>query len=300
MSKGVKKPSGRKIVYFFGLFLVLVWMGVRTSLRTTVSTENLSGAGSGKTQVETDGSTRKKRNVFVDVGGNKGDTLLAFYEKFDRVFEAPNTAAWPGQPTKPSSYEVFVWEPNPKHNEKYDAIAKQYEFTLIHAAATTEDGFTYLDGFGGDNAVGATVLNHKGTSEKTGLKVEQKDFSKWLKEQFTTDDYLICKIDVEGSEYSILPKMIADGTLCLCDRLSVEWHAWIGRRSAREDFHLLHFNSPSKIPDVINVEKCNAHNDCVCWIPGQKVLPFYNCYLPRIVQEARKLCSSSFPLEKLF
>jgi hypothetical protein len=31
-------------------------------------------------------------------------------------------------------------------------------------------------------------------------------------------------MDIEGSEYDVLPKMVADGTLCLVDLLAIEWH----------------------------------------------------------------------------
>jgi hypothetical protein len=34
-------------------------------------------------------------------------------------------------------------------------------------------------------------------------------------------------MDIEGSEYKILPKMIDDGTISYIDALVIEWHDWI-------------------------------------------------------------------------
>jgi FkbM family methyltransferase len=47
------------------------------------------------------------------------------------------------------------------------------------------------------------------------------DFSAWLK---TLGCHVILKMDVEGAEYELLERMIADGTDQLVDELLVEWH----------------------------------------------------------------------------
>ena len=46
-------------------------------------------------------------------------------------------------------------------------------------------------------------------------------------------DVVVCKIDAEGAEFDILRCIMTDGTLCLCDRLSIEWHGWIGNNDKR-------------------------------------------------------------------
>jgi FkbM family methyltransferase len=57
--------------------------------------------------------------------------------------------------------------------------------------------------------------------------VECIDFSKWIKDNFSKEDYIFLKMDIEGSEYKILPKMINDGTISYIDALVIEWHDWI-------------------------------------------------------------------------
>ena len=59
------------------------------------------------------------------------------------------------------------------------------------------------------------------------------DFSAWLKQMFLPGDNVIVKMDIEGAEYPVLRKMIADDTLALVSVLHIEWHhdrfAWMTR-----------------------------------------------------------------------
>jgi FkbM family methyltransferase len=57
--------------------------------------------------------------------------------------------------------------------------------------------------------------------------VECIDFSQWIKNNFSKEDYIFIKMDIEGSEYKILPKMIDEGTINYVDALAIEWHDWI-------------------------------------------------------------------------
>ena len=57
-------------------------------------------------------------------------------------------------------------------------------------------------------------------------EVEAIDFSKWVLENFTEEDFIILKMDIEGSEYKVLPKMIEDGSIKFINKLIIEWHNW--------------------------------------------------------------------------
>ena len=53
------------------------------------------------------------------------------------------------------------------------------------------------------------------------------DFSQWLaKLDRPKDDEIIVKMDIEGAEYEVLPKMLEDGTISLVQELIIEWHDW--------------------------------------------------------------------------
>ena len=44
------------------------------------------------------------------------------------------------------------------------------------------------------------------------------DLSSWIQTHTSKDDYVIFKLDVEGAEYDILKKMLADGTFDWIDK----------------------------------------------------------------------------------
>ena len=55
-------------------------------------------------------------------------------------------------------------------------------------------------------------------------RVSQIDLSAWLRASFTPADFVVLKMDVEGNEHKIVPKMQADGTLGLVDVWLWECH----------------------------------------------------------------------------
>lgn len=56
------------------------------------------------------------------------------------------------------------------------------------------------------------------------ITVECFDLSSWLSKNVKEDDYVLCKIDIEGAEFEVLKKCIKDNTLRLINSLDVEFH----------------------------------------------------------------------------
>ena len=54
--------------------------------------------------------------------------------------------------------------------------------------------------------------------------VECVAFSKWIKDNCNESDNIILKMDIEGSEYDIIEKMIKEGTIKYINKLFIEWH----------------------------------------------------------------------------
>ena len=48
--------------------------------------------------------------------------------------------------------------------------------------------------------------------------------SKWITDNFTKDDYIILKMDIEGAEYEVLNKMIDDNSIKYINKLYVDFH----------------------------------------------------------------------------
>lgn len=59
-----------------------------------------------------------------------------------------------------------------------------------------------------------------GTIEFGEITVPCFDFSRWLKRHGPA----VVKMDIESSEYKLLPKLIEDGTDKLIEELIIEWH----------------------------------------------------------------------------
>tara|TARA_B100001113_G_C21104862_1_gene620408 strand:- start:949 stop:1650 length:702 start_codon:yes stop_codon:yes gene_type:complete len=59
------------------------------------------------------------------------------------------------------------------------------------------------------------------------IKVESINLSQWIIDNFSKDDYIVLKMDIEGSEYEILPKMIEDGSINYINAAFIEWHDWV-------------------------------------------------------------------------
>ena len=58
----------------------------------------------------------------------------------------------------------------------------------------------------------------------SGGLVKCIDFSEFLKDSIESESNVICKMDIEGSEFEVLGKLIDDDTIDIIDRLYIEWH----------------------------------------------------------------------------
>ena len=67
-------------------------------------------------------------------------------------------------------------------------------------------------------------------SKYRGLKREVEvptfDLSQFIADNFHESDEVILKIDIEGAEYSVIDKMLTDGTFKYVDNFFLEFHDW--------------------------------------------------------------------------
>jgi len=59
------------------------------------------------------------------------------------------------------------------------------------------------------------------------IEVESIDLSKWIIDNFKKDDFIVLKMDIEGAEYKIVPKMFEDGSVNYINYAFIEWHDWV-------------------------------------------------------------------------
>ncbi|XP_078698479.1 uncharacterized protein LOC144925982 isoform X2 [Branchiostoma floridae x Branchiostoma belcheri] len=164
------------------------------------------------------------RKILLDCGANVASTVQLFRETFPggkdfiiHSFEiderlAPYFAPYPNHvlhcPTGVSNkdgnmtaYLESVWSPDKDSEYQWGGGTL---FAWESEKANTETGG-----------------RRKLTLHRT---VPTVDLSRWIQENTAVEDYVIFKLDVEGAEYDILKKMLADGTFKWVDRYYGEFH----------------------------------------------------------------------------
>jgi FkbM family methyltransferase len=148
------------------------------------------------------------RKLFIDCGGHDGCSALMF------LLNNPD-------------HDCVSFEPNPSFWEHYDGLPT----TLVKSAVYTYDGeveliIDPLDGDGSTLVEGKQVEFHGTLSnaECPRINVPCVDLSKFVDEKSNQYERITLKLDIEGAEYDILEKMLADGTLRHVDKLYCEFH----------------------------------------------------------------------------
>jgi len=170
------------------------------------------------------------RKVFIDCGANDGCSVRCFRDTIPGADE----------------FEIHSFEANPNLNKYFPIDGVQY----YNKAVWVEDGTisfynVSVDKYGNDSGeTGAsTVCEQKALyniapgrhEENEIINVESIDLSKWIMSNFNKDDFIVLKLDVEGAEYDILPKMIEDGSMQYVNELLIEFHNKKCGHTLRED-----------------------------------------------------------------
>jgi len=159
----------------------------------------------------------KMKKVFLDCGANDGCSVRKFKNKISNWKE----------------YEIFSFEAN----EIFYKDIEQTGATLIKKAVWIADEevdffVVSVDKYGRQGSrTGASTLNkeksqwnlqtHKEVQTK---KVQALDLSVWILQNFSKKDEIILKMDIEGSEYDVLEKMVDDGSMSFINELWIEFH----------------------------------------------------------------------------
>lgn len=123
-------------------------------------------------------------------------------------------------PLMDESWTVYAFEPNPNINA--DETIKRFPFkvNLIKKAVWTDD--TELK-FRVTSREDASHLSEVRTSQDEEITVEALDFSKFVA-GLPEDATIICSMDIEGSEYPVLRKMLKESTVQRISLLDIEFH----------------------------------------------------------------------------
>lgn len=145
------------------------------------------------------------RKVFLDLGAHAAISVKKFREEY------PNS----------DEYEIISFECNPRFTE---VLQNTDGITFHNKAVWIEDG---TQDFYLGHAASSSLIYGKTRGNldfDNPITVESVDISRWVVENFSKDDYIIMKMDIEGAEYEVLPKMIEDGSIDYVNIVYAEFH----------------------------------------------------------------------------
>jgi len=163
------------------------------------------------------------KKIFIDAGANCGQSVESFMKSWED---------W-------RDYEIHSFECLPRLFSNFDRFSTNPKFRLHTEAVWIEDGT--IDFYVGDT-VSSSVVKEKKTghlNKNNPLRVPCIDISKWIKDNFSKDDSIIFKMDIEGGEYETLDKLINDNTLEMVDELYIEFHTGKVEKTNQDDELLL-------------------------------------------------------------
>jgi len=153
------------------------------------------------------------KNVFIDLGSHFGAIL--------RKFVASKSYS--------PDFELHAFEPNPKINSA-QFITYLSGTTVHREAAWVENGEIdfYLNAARPAVVQGSSILKQKTTGDLDTahpVKIKTIDFSAWLKKNYSIEDNVIIKCNIEGAEYPLFEKIMADGNMPIVKTLILKRHA---------------------------------------------------------------------------
>lgn len=151
------------------------------------------------------------RKIFIDGGARLGESIDIIKNEFFKYHD----------------FEFYLFEPNSQYRSNLQNLEKNNnKVKFVEGALWDKNGqfdfFISTDVWGD---VGSTLHIEKKEKldAKNPLKVKTYDIFDFI-EQFSEDDYIVLKLDVEGSEYDIINRLIAKNSISKIKEYLIEWH----------------------------------------------------------------------------
>ena len=181
------------------------------------------------------------RKTFIDCGVREGDGIAAFLGDKNVNFGSYYDCL--RERSDQNEFELIgVVSPDFKCLNDTIRRFENHNFTLLEKLVWIYDGQADFDSDGEScdcrifeisKIEGKEPWRHP-NQNATIKPLECIDFSEFLINNFTSKDYIIVKLDIEGAEYDVLKKLIDSGVISLIEELYVEYHWW-GNSKLRTD-----------------------------------------------------------------
>ncbi|MCL7047215.1 hypothetical protein MKW94_025843 [Papaver nudicaule] len=159
----------------------------------------------------------KQRYVYVDVGARSyGSSIGSWFKK--------------QYPKQNKTFDIYAIEADKTFQPEYKL--KKGITLLPYAAWVKNETLLFeVNRDPGQNieAKGSGMGRIKPVKSDTGLannvnKIQGFDFADWLKNTVTEKDFVVMKMDIEGTEFDLIPRLIETGAICLIDEIFLECH----------------------------------------------------------------------------
>lgn len=227
-------------------------------------------------------------HIFLDVGSNIGVHTRFLYEPdlypdaktsisiFEKEF---------GVHRNNTDFCAFGFEPNPAHENRHKMLMNEYDkmgwrYYYIQAGVSDEDGYItfYRQGDQANEEWGFTSNRDRPRNNGLSVNVSTIRLATWLRDEivdrkipdtvygeYNTGPKIVMKIDIESSEYKVLPDLMFTGILCNIDFVFMEIHNWpinydADPISGRGELHLPGRQSQKFLQD--NIKMFHSFKDC--------------------------------------
>ena len=149
------------------------------------------------------------RKIFIDAGAHDGCSVRKFRKETDKNNEC----------------FIYSFEADSSFAQYFNKGIVNHKF--INKAVWIRDGKENFYISKEPLKAGGTLIKKKKSGKvdkRNPITVETIDFSKWVLKNLSKDDFIILKMDIEGAEYQVIPKMIKDGSFNFINLLWIEWH----------------------------------------------------------------------------
>jgi len=176
------------------------------------------------------------KKIFIDGGARIGETVEIILDPREDL----------------KGCDVYFFECNDSHYDTLNNIKetnKNYNFIIrTEALWDKEDTMNFYISVDKWGDLGCTLDPTK--IEKLDLdnpkQVKTIRFSDFLN-QFSDDDYIIVKLDIEGAEYNVVSDLLSSGAINKINEIYIEWHDGFFNKNSSQLKHEL-----SKLDIIVN------------------------------------------------
>ena len=156
---------------------------------------------------------KKGDKYFIDCGSHCGESIV-------------RAKSYWGSDTNVIGFEAIPYFANELNKLYKDDDTVMIQNSIVWDKSTTKRLYVSNNWTDGSSVYLDKGLNEgkRTVSEKSYVDIPAFNLSRWILDSFEKSTYLILKLDVEGSEFRILNKMIEDRSIEYIDELWGEWH----------------------------------------------------------------------------